>query len=341
MLGISRTPCASGGRTVGIWRPRTRSATLDLMSHPDGDKHHFVPQSYLRRWAAAGEVRVVTIATGRRARGGVGVTAMKRGFYAVNSYAQDPSAVEKAFGSVEDPGKRVIDRIVNGKKGEAWPLSLDDRVALGAYIALQALRGPEQRRRMQSLQDDMVERETRLVEEYGAGKWFANHGMPLTDERARDAWDSEVGAGRSLVDIDALYHAQRIADGSDTAMNLFLSRYWRLVRFGTPSLITSDVPVSLNDAHDERGEWGFQNAPCISLPLSRTTALVLGAVYPSQSVGETEALLNGAFDSEVEGDDTWAKRLNARTIHNAEYELYFHPDDAALIPSELPTRNDS
>lgn len=108
------------------------------MSHPDGDKHHFVPQSYLRRWADAGEVRVVTIATGRRARGGVGVTAMKRGFYAVDSYTTDQNAVEKAFWSVEDPGKRVIDKIVNGTKGEVWPLSLDDRVALGAYVALQA-----------------------------------------------------------------------------------------------------------------------------------------------------------------------------------------------------------
>lgn len=311
------------------------------MSHPDGDKHHFVPQSYLHRWADAGEVRVATIATGRRARGGVGVTAMKRGFYAVDSYAKDPNAVENAFGSVEDRGKRVIDKIVNGKKGEVWPLSLDDRVALGAYVALQALRGPEQRRLMQSLQDDMVEREMRFVEEHGAAKWFANHGLPLVEERARDAWDAEVGAGKSRVDIDALYHAQRIANGSDTVMNLFLSRYWTLVRFDTPSLITSDAPVSLHDAHDERGEWGFQNAPSVSLPLNRTTALVLGAVYPSQSEGETEALLNGAFDREVEGNDTWVKRLNARTVHNAEHELYFHPDDAALISSELPTRNDS
>lgn len=311
------------------------------MSHPDGDKHHFVPQSYLRRWADAGEVRVANIATGRRARGGVGVTAVKRGFYAIDSYAKDPNAVEKAFGSVEDPGKRVIDKIVNSRKGDVWPLSLDDRVALGAYVALQALRGPEQRRLMQSLQDDMVERETRFVEEHGAAKWFANHGLPLTEERARDAWDSEIGAGKSLVDIDALYHAQRIADGSDTVMNLFLSRYWTIVRFDTPSLITSDAPVSLNDAHDERREWGFQNAPNISLPLNRTTALILGGVYPSQSEEETRALLNGAFDREAEGNDTLAEWLNARTVNNAEHELYFHPDDAMLIPSELPTRSDS
>lgn len=309
------------------------------MSHPDGDKHHFVPRSYLRRWADAGEVRVATIATGRRARGGVGVTAMKRGFYAVDSYVEDPNAVEKAFGLVEYPGKRVIDKIVNGKKGQVWPLSHDDRVALGAYVALQALRGPDQRRLMQSLQVEMVDRETRFVEEQGAAEWFAIHGLPLTDERARDAWDSEIGAGKSLVDIDARYHAQRIADGSDTVMNLLLSRYWTLARFDAPSLITSDAPVSLTDASDDRRAWGFQNAPSISLPLNRTTALVLGAVYPSQSESETEALLNGAFDREVEGNDTLARRLNARTVHNAEDELYFHPDDAALIPSELPARD--
>ena len=124
-------------------------------------------------------------------------------------------------------------------------------------------------------------------------------------------------------------------------MNLFLSRCWTLVRLDIPSLMTSDVPVSLNESHDERGGWGLRIAPSVSLPLNRTTALVLGAVHPSQSEGETEAVLNGAFDREVEGNGTWAKRLNARTVHNAEHELYFHPDDAALISSDLPIRNDS
>lgn len=306
------------------------------MAHPAGDKHHFVPRSYLRRWAEAGEVRVVTMATGRRAPGGVGVTGMKRGFYAVDSHTKDPNAVEKAFGTVEDPGKRVIDGIVNDM---VWPLSLDDRVALGAYVALQALRGPEQRQLMQSLQDEMVERETQFVGEHGAAAWFARYGLELTEERARAAWDAEVGAGKPLVVINALYHAQRIADGSDPVMNLFLSRYWTLVRFDTPALITSDAPVSLNDAHDARGEWGFQNAPSITFPLNRTTALVLGAQYPSQSQADTEALLGGAFDREAVGNDTWANRLNARTVHNAERELYYHPDDAALIPDELPKRD--
>lgn len=309
------------------------------MAHPDGDKHHFVPRSYLRRWAEAGEVQVATIATGRRAPGGVGVTGMKRGFYAVDSYAKDPNAVEKAFGTVEDPGKRVIDRIVDRRKGETWPLSLDDRVALGAYVALQALRGPEQRQLMQSLQDEMVERETRSVEEHGAANWFANHGLHLTEESARAEWDAAVGSEEARIPIDALYHAQRIAEHADTVTALFLSRYWTIVRFDAPALITSDAPVSLNDVHDERDEWGWQNAPSISFPLNRTTALVLGAQYPSQSQTDTEALLRGAFDHEAVGNDTWANRLNARTVHNAENELYYHPDDAALIPDELPTRN--
>lgn len=306
------------------------------MAHPDGDKHHFVPRSYLRRWAEAGEVRVANIATGRRAPGGIGVTAMKRGFYAVDSQNHHPNAVEEAFWSVEDPGKRAIDRIVNDM---VWPLSLDDRVTLGAYVTLQALRGPEQRERMQSAQDKMVQRETQFVAEHGAAAWFAKHGLELTQERAREVWDGAVGAGEPLVVINALYHAQRIADGSDPVMNLLLSRYWTLVRFDAPALITSDAPVSLNDAHDARGEWGFQNAPSITFPLNRTTALVFGAQYPSQSQADTEALLRGTFDREAVGNDTWANRLNARTVHNAENELYYHPDDAALIPDELPRRD--
>lgn len=306
------------------------------MAHPDGDKHHFVPRSYLRRWAEAGEVAVATIATGRRAPGGLKVTGMKRGFYAVDSHEDDPNIVEKAFWSVEDPGKRVIDRVVNDM---VWPLSLDDRVALGAYVALQALRGPEQRQLMQSLQDEMVQRETRKVEEHGAASWFASHGLHLTEESARAEWDAAVGSEEARVPIDALYHAQRIAEHADAVTALFLGRYWTIVRFDAPALITSDAPVSLNDAHDARGEWGFQNAPSITVPLNRTTALVLGAQYPSQSQADTEALLRGTFDREAVGNDTWANRLNARSVHNAERELYYHPDDAALIPDELPSRD--
>ena len=41
----------------------------------------------------------------------------------------------------------------------------------------------------------------------------------------------------------------------------------------------------------------------------------------------------GRSTARSRGNDTWAKRLNARTVHNAELELYFHPDDAALVPS--------
>lgn len=305
------------------------------MAHPDGDKHHFVPRSYLRRWAEAGEVRVANIATGRRAPGGLKVIGMKRGFYAVDSYGPDPNVFEKALGTVEDPGKRVIDRVVNDM---VWPLSLDDRVALGAYVTLQALRGPEQRERMQSMQNEMVERETQFVAEHGAAAWFARYGLELTEERAREVWDAEVGAGEPLVVINALYHAERIADGSEPVMHLLLSRYWTLVRFDAPALITSDAPVSLNDASNARGEWGFQNAPSITFPLSRTTALVLGAQYPARSQVDTEALLRGAFDREAVGNDTWANRLNARTVRNAENELYYHSDDEALLPLALPRR---
>lgn len=80
------------------------------------------------------------------------------------------------------------------------------------------------------------------------------------------------------------------------------------------------------------------NAQSISLPLSRTTALVLGATHLSESEDETEALFGGAFDREVLGNDAWEKRLNARTFRNATHASFHHPDDAALVLSELPHR---
>lgn len=259
------------------------------MSHPDGDKHHYVPERYLRRWADAGEVGTVNLVTGYRSNRGVRVTAMERGFYAVASYAVDPNALEKSFNSVEDPANRVLAKIL---EGGAWPLLLDDRVALGAYVALQALRGPDQRRLLPSSRND------------------------------------------------ALGHGQMIATHADAVSQHFLARQWTLSRFVAPTFITSDAPVSLHDVEDGHSRWNLLDAPSVTLPLSRTTALVLGGIYPSRSLSETEVLMNGAFDREVVEEGTWAARLNARTVHNSARALFHHPDDAALVPTELPPPRD-
>lgn len=302
----------------------------------DGNRHHYVPRSYLNRWATGGLVGVIDLVSGARYRRAVARVAMQRGFYALDAHPVDSEIVEKAFGSVERPASKVFAKIGTG----TWPLSLDDRTTLGAFVTLQALRGPDHRRLMESLQSAMVERETRRVAEHGAAKWFADHGLDLTEERAREAWDSAVGAGEPLVIIDAAYHAEQIATHAETVLPHLLSRYWTLVRFDAPTLIASDAPVSLQDPQDEhQGSWGLLNAPSVSLPLSRSTALVLGAPYPSKSQDETETLLKGAFDRQVAGTTAWARRLNARTVHNAARDLFHHPDDAALVPGELPHRN--
>ncbi|PRZ12015.1 uncharacterized protein DUF4238 [Nesterenkonia sandarakina] len=257
---------------------------------------------------------------------------MERGFYAVNAHPVDSEALEKAFGPVEGLAIKVFKKIDSG----TWPLSVDDRIALGAFVILQALRGPNLRQLAESLQAGIVERENQRVAEHGAAKWFAERGLQLTEQRAREGWDAAVGTGEPLVTIDAAYHARQIATHAETVLPYLLGRYWTLVRFDAPTLITSDAPVSLHDVEDGPRRWGLLNAPSISLPLSRTTALVFGATYSLESEDDAEALLGGAFDQVVQGDNVWKKRLNARTVHNATRTLFHHPDDATLIPSELP-----
>lgn len=299
-------------------------------------KHHYVPQLLLRRFATE-EEQIVTVRLpgGTRFTASVLDTGSENKFHTVSRNKANPQVLEEAFGELEGAAAPVLRRIESG----GWPLSLDDRITLGAFVALQALRGPEQRRLMRTLQAERVERETQHVEERGAANWFADHGLHLAEERARDAWYSATGAGEPLVTIDAAYHAEQIAAHAETVLPHLLARYWTLVRFDVPTLIASDAPVSLDDVRDgAHCRSGLLNAPSISLPLSRTTALVLGATYPSESQDETKALLRGVLDREAVGNDAWANRLNSRTVHNAARALFHHPDDGALVPSELPRR---
>ncbi len=299
-------------------------------------KHHYVPQFLLRRFATE-EKQIITVQLpeGRCFTSSVLDTGSENKFYTLSQNNPNPEALEEALGELENSAAPVLRCIESGD----WPLSLDDRIILGAFVTLQALRGPDKRRLMRTLRAEMVERETQRVEEHGASKWFADRGLHLTEERACNAWDSVIGTGEPLVTIDADYHLEQIATHAETVLPHLLARSWTLVRFKVPTLIISDVPVSLNDVQDGAcGNWGLLNAPSISLPLNRTTALVFGTTYPSKSEKEVKKLLEGTFDQEVVGNEAWASWLNARTVHNAYRALFHHPDDGALIPSEFPLR---
>lgn len=297
-------------------------------------KHHYVPKLYLRKFAnGADQITTVQLPGGVRYTSSVTDTGSENRFHTIPQNPANPEVLEDAFGDLEDAAAPVLRNIESG----AWPLSLDDRVTVGTFVTIQALRVPEQRRLMKSLQVSMVQREARYVAEHGAAQWFADHGVRVDEERAREEWQRVIDGDEPLVAIDAAYHAEQIAIHADTVLPHLLARPWTMVRFDTPSLLTSDAPVSLHDVSDGRpGRWGLLNAPTITVPLSRTTALLLAKPVETRTRIEVEAVAHGNFDSAAAGTAKYARHLNERTAHNAARALFHHPDDGAIVPKTLP-----
>lgn len=86
--------------------------------------------------------------------------------------------------------------------------------------------------------------------------------------------------------------------------------------------------------------WG------ITVPLTREVGLLLShpgpvfeeAVDQQQQNPEqvAEDIVAGRHDHEQTGSTKWAYLFNSHTIANARNWVFHHPDDAKLVPDDLP-----
>lgn len=296
-------------------------------------KHHWVPQFYLKSWATNGQLSTVELATGARYKKAVRNAAMELGFSTVPQHPDDPEVFEKLFSKLEGQAAAVFNAVADGK----WPLDADDREVLVIFVTFQALRGPEQRQLMRDLQTDRVSRETAAVAEMGASAWFEDRfGLPIEEDQARRVWERATGDDEPPIRIDAQFHIEQIARLAEKALPYIALRRWKLIRFDEPALLTSDVPVSLDNPGREHGRSGLLTARTLAYPLSRDAALVLGDYAPVRAKVEAKAIARGRFDSRAEGSKTDQEWVNDRTVHSARTALFHHPDDAMLVPAVLP-----
>lgn len=110
-------------------------------------RHHTVPQFYLRGFAVDERIATARLPGDQRFVQSVRKAASETNFYAVAGHENGPDVVEKPLFSIEGEASRVFSLIANG----TWPLDQGDRWTLALFIALQAVRGPEQRRNMEHL----------------------------------------------------------------------------------------------------------------------------------------------------------------------------------------------
>lgn len=302
-------------------------------------RHHTVPQFYLRGFAAEDQkIATVRLPGERRFVQSVRKAAAEVRFYSVEGHEDGPDVFEKLLSELEGQAARIFEVIMDG----VWPLDPESRMTLALFIAVQAVRGPEQRRNMEHVAAQITRLEIGYGGRDGVKGWFErNRGVSLTDEQAETLWDQATQLGGPPIHLAPIAHIQQIAEVSDALLPYVSGRPWTLVRFDQRSLITCDTPVGIVP-HPDEDPWagaGFMTAWGITYPLSRKLGLLMSDPMVTAHLISVEEVRAGRVDHAQAGTTKMEKFFNNSTVAAASEWLYHHPEDARFVPDELPEPN--
>lgn len=299
-------------------------------------RHHTVPRFYLENFAGDGQIGTVVLPGDRRFVQSVRKASTTNDFYALGPPTV-PGAddFEKVLAELEGEAARVIRAVLAG----LWPLGTADRAVLAEFVAVQFLRGPDQRTHMQNMQAQFTRMDISLKgKDWMAQEFKKRAGRDFEPEEIDRLWEQATREEGPPLTISSSEHVKQIVDLLPELYWYFAARPWSIVRFQRQRLLACDTPVCLIAAGDAP-EWmgvGLLTAWALALPLSRTTALLM--TDPGQIAEHTtrEHVATGALDMSIPASTQWARILRGHTIGNARQFIYHHPDDGALVPPDLP-----
>lgn len=302
-------------------------------------RHHTVPQFYLRGFANRDQIATVRLPGEHRFLQSVTTAASENRFHTVPGHQDGPEVFEELLAEIEGETAPVFEAVASG----TWPLGPADRMALAAFITLQAVRGPEQRRNMAHVAAQMIRLEIGYGGRAGVKKWVKrNHGISVTDEQAEELWQQATQPEGPPIRIPAIAHIEQIGKLVEELLPYISGRPWTLIRFDKRSLITSDTPVGLVPRPNAE-PWsgvGFMTAWGITYPLTRKLGLLLSdpMVFIDHHV-PVEDVRAGKMDGEKKGTTELEKFFNGSTVGSASKFLYHHPQDERFVPTVLPEPN--
>jgi hypothetical protein len=321
-------------RTAGLRVPWMRQN--QLMTHSTAKRHHYVPAFYLRGFADGDRITTVRLPGDQRYTNSVRRTAAENGFYAVPNHPDGADSFEKSLSHVEGRAAGIFASIEAGE----WPLASRDRADLAYFIALQAIRGPEQRRNMDLVGAAMTRLEVGHVGKANVKAWAKRqYGADLTDAEAEKLWEEAVQPGGPPIRHTALAHIEQILELVDAIHPSMSFRPWTLVRFEDQSLITSDTPVVLVAGPADRLNTGvgFMTAQNVFYPLTRKLGLIMGDPQVMIDLGVHVARVrNGEFDLSMAGSHDVVELFNDCVAWRSSIALFHHPEDASSVPDKLP-----
>ncbi|MGY1895503.1 DUF4238 domain-containing protein [Nocardia gipuzkoensis] len=298
--------------------------------------HHTVPRFYLRGFADQRErITTVRLPGDKRYTQSIDKTAATNHFYSLDGHSDGRDAFEKALSDMEGDAASVITSIADG----VWPLHEKQRTQLGYFLAMQSVRGPDQRRNLGHIAAQGIRLEAQFSGHDGAQRWAKNRfGLDLDEEQAAAMWERAVNPAGPL-EVPSQMHIRHMVESAEKLLLYIVGRPWTLVRLNMRSLVTCDAPVGLvprSDAEPEMGV-GFLTAWGITFPVTRKLGLVMSDVGPMVEAGiPVERVRAGEFDHAEQGTTAYAKPINLSTAQSAGECVYHHPDDGQFLPDPLP-----
>jgi len=298
-------------------------------------RHHTVPQFYLRGFADDERISTVRLPGDQRFVQTVRKAASETNFYAVEGHEDGADVFEKLLAALEGGAASVFAMIQGGR----WPLPVEERTTLAHFVALQAVRGPDQRRNLEHVVSAVTRLEIGVGGRAAVKDWVArNRGLAITDEESEKVWEQATRPEGPPIRVSPIVHIRQIADLVDKLLPYVAGRPWALVRFKERSLITSDSPVGLVPHQDCAG-WegvGFMTAWGITYPLTRKLGLLMSDPMVFADTVPVERVQAGELDHAQAGTTTLERFFNSMTTEAASEWLYHHPADGKFVPEGLP-----
>lgn len=300
--------------------------------------HHFNPQFVLRGFADDDE-RITTIRLPeRKARTSrVRRTGAENHLYSIPDHPSGLDVFEKGLGAgIETDTADIFTRVEGGE----WPLPSDARDILAEFIALQVLRGPEQRRRMESAAAGLFLKAAGQLGKERLASWASDAlGRQVSEAEMDELWGIIMKADGVPISYTARDHIEMMGEVTEPIAAIIAARPWTLVRFTQLALITCDAPVTLVP-HEESGPFmgvGLATARFVLYPMSRRTGLIMrdpldGSDPEDDLDGLIQRARSGAQDDESVGTAAVEKMMNERTAAHAVNNIYHHPDDPLFVP---------
>ncbi|WP_430298005.1 DUF4238 domain-containing protein [Sinomonas sp. B1-1] len=295
-----------------------------------------MPKFYLRGFAENDRIAAVQLPGHRRFVQSVGDATVVNNFYTVEGHEDGDDTIEKALSGVEGATAAVFKTIREG----TWPLSANDRMVLGYFLALQAMRVPAIRRTADHVARQMLRLQVGAGGKSGLRRRLERQtGGEVADEVVERLWEQATRPEGPPIQRAKVDHIQDMLDHASGILKYIVGRPWSLVQFERRALITSDAPIALVGDPDE-DPWrgvGYESAWGITFPLTRRLGLLMSDITPLIEANfPVEKVHQGAADMVQPATAKLEKFFNYHTVANASEWLFHHPEDERFVPEELP-----